>query len=89
MIMDDCSIIDLVNGVDTHTLRNIHQTWCIGDTDYNRFKNLLKQAQWIWQYIYMNIDQDTESVLIQCLDNRARKAWPKLEAIVLNIMRIL
>ncbi|KAL3884808.1 hypothetical protein ACJMK2_024909 [Sinanodonta woodiana] len=45
VIRDNCNILAVFNGVDTHTLRNIWQTWCGGDMDFNVFKNFFSHAQ--------------------------------------------
>ena len=45
MIKDNCNILAVFNGVDTLTLRNIHQTWCSGHIDTIKFRNLFSQAQ--------------------------------------------
>ena len=45
VIRDNCNILAVFNGVDTHTLRNIWQTWCGGDMEYNVFKNFFSHAQ--------------------------------------------
>ena len=37
VIRDNCNMMCVFNGVDTHTLRNIWQTWCGGDMDHNHF----------------------------------------------------
>jgi len=39
VIRDNCNLLCMFNGVDTHTLRNIWQTWC-ADMYYNRFKKI-------------------------------------------------
>ena len=44
VIRNNCNFLCVFNGVDTHTLRNIHQTWC-SDMDYNKFKNYFSHAQ--------------------------------------------
>ncbi len=44
VIRDNCNILAVFNGVDTHTLRNIWQTWC-SDMDFNGFKNYFSHAQ--------------------------------------------
>ena len=44
VIRDNCNILAIFNGVDTHTLRNIWQTWC-SDMDYNQFRNFFSHAQ--------------------------------------------
>jgi len=44
VIRDNCNILAVFNGVDTHTLRNIWQTWCC-DMDFNEFKNFFSHAQ--------------------------------------------
>ena len=44
VIRDNCNLLCVFNGVDTHTLRNIWQTWC-SDMDYNRFRNFFSGAQ--------------------------------------------
>ena len=44
VIRDNCNILAVFNGVDTHTLRNIWQTWC-SDMDYNRFRNFFSHAR--------------------------------------------
>ena len=44
VIRDNCNILVVFNGVDTHTLRNIWQTWC-SDMDFNQFKNFFSHAQ--------------------------------------------
>ena len=45
VIRDNCNILAVFNGIDTHTLRNIHQTWCSGDMDINKFRNFFSRAQ--------------------------------------------
>ena len=35
VIRDNCNLLCVFNGVDTHTLQNILQTWC-ADLDYNK-----------------------------------------------------
>jgi DNA polymerase III delta prime subunit len=44
VIRDNCNIIAVFNGVDTHTLRNIWQTWC-SDMEFKGFKNFFSHAQ--------------------------------------------
>jgi hypothetical protein len=44
VIRDNCNILAVFNGVDTHTLRNIWQTWC-SDMDFNEFRNFFSYAQ--------------------------------------------
>ena len=45
VIRDNCNILAVFSGVDTHTLRNLWQTWCAGDMDYNLFRNFFIHAQ--------------------------------------------
>jgi hypothetical protein len=44
VIRDNCNVLCVFNGVDTHTLRNIWQTWC-SDMDFNQFRNFFSHAQ--------------------------------------------
>ena len=39
VIRDNCNILAVYIGIDTHTLANIHRTWCDGDMDVNQFRN--------------------------------------------------
>jgi len=47
VIRDNCNLLVVFNGVDIHTLRNIHQTWCSGDKDMIKFKNFFSKVQMI------------------------------------------
>ncbi len=44
VIRDNCNILAVFNGIYTHTLRNIWQTWC-SDMDFNKFRNFFSHAQ--------------------------------------------
>ena len=44
VIRDNCNLLCVFNGVDTHTLRNIWTTWC-SDMDYNTFMNFFSHAR--------------------------------------------
>ena len=44
VVRDNCNMICVFNGVDTHTLRNIWQTWCT-DFDFIKFKNSFSGAR--------------------------------------------
>ena len=44
VIRDNCNLLCVFNGVDSHTLRNIWTTWC-SDMDYNKFMNFFSHAR--------------------------------------------
>jgi hypothetical protein len=44
VIRDNCNLLCVFNGVDTHTLRNIWTTWC-SDMDYRTFMNFFNGAR--------------------------------------------
>ena len=43
VIRDNCNLLCVFNGVDTHTLRNIWTIWC-SDMDYNKFMNFFQSC---------------------------------------------
>ena len=44
VIRDNCNLLCVFNGVDTHTLINIWQTWC-SNMEYNRFIKFFSNAR--------------------------------------------
>ena len=55
VIRDNCSLLCVFNGVDTHTLRNIWLTWC-SDMTYNQFQTFFNNARALpYGFITINI----------------------------------
>ena len=59
VVRDNCNLLCVFNGVDTHTLRNIWQTWC-ADMDYNTYTHYFNYARALkYGFITINIHDPT------------------------------